>query len=232
MGLTEKEIEKYRLQLKKLSGTARYLQAFKLAKELHKKYPEVLLFSYYEAVMIAEDDFNFTPQQVKVRFALAAKKLKPLLRKRKGSAANLRHAIKNEFYWFSEQPYKQYLLGCKSVRKDLARSGYYSQGVGAAQLATFYGLKKKKRLALRWAQKSESAWLEFFKLDAKWYNSYFFYARVLAFQNKSRESDKALEKATKLAKKTKKWKAITKEKDLIKNVHCALYPHNPKAFNS
>lgn len=223
MTITEKEIEKYRIKLRKLSNSAQYAKAYQFAKSLTKKYPQVLLFAYYEAVMTAEDDVNFTSKQVQLRYQLAAKKLKFLLKRTRGVSLVLRKSLKNEYYWFSKQPYKQYLLGVKEEKLGAKRGGYYSQGVGAAQLAKNYGLSGKKKLALRWAKKSEQAWLKFFKLDANWSNSYFFYAMSLAYQDRLKDCDKAFAKAARIAKKPKNWNAVLKEKKEIMKVHQAIY---------
>ena len=119
-------------------------------------------------------------------------------------------------------------LGVKEEKLGAQRGGYYSQGVGAAQLAKNYGLSGKKKLALRWAKKSEQVWLKFFKLDPNWYNSYFFYAMSLAYQNRLKDCDKAFEKAARIAKKPKNWKAIRKEKKEIMKVHQAIYGGSKK----
>lgn len=221
--ITENEIELYRTELRKLSNSAQYAKAYRFAKSLVKKYPKILIFAYYEAVMIAEDDFNFTPKQVEARFKNAAKKLKPLLKRTRGTPLILRHGLKNEYYWFSKQPYKQYQLGIKAQKIGPKRGACYSQGVGAAMLAKQYGLIGNKKVALIWAKKSEQAWLKFFKIDSRWYNSYFFYAMSLAYQNRLKECDKAFSKAAKIAKKSENWKAIRKEKKEIMKVHKMMY---------
>lgn len=209
--------------MRKLSNSAQYAKAYALAKTLMDKYPKVLIFAYYEAVMTAEDDINFSPKQVKLRYNLATKKFKRLLLRTRGVDPKLRHSLKNEYYWFSKQPHKQYLLGVQAQKHNLLRSGFYSQGVGAAQMAKNYGVAGKRRLALRWAKKSEQAWLKYFKIEPNWYNSYFFYAMSLAYQDKLKECDQALAKAAKIAKKPKNWLAVRKEKIAIMKVHVAMY---------
>ena len=211
------------MQLRKLSNSAQYAKAYKLAAELKKNYPKVLFFAYYEAVMTAEDNVNFTQSQIDKRYKLAAQKFRKLLYKTRWAEPRLRKSIKNEYYWFSMQHYKQYLLGVKEVKAKAFRGGYYSQGVGAAMLSKKYAFAGKKKLAVKWAEKSEKCWLKFFAIDPKWFNAYSFYARSLGYQNRLVECDKALAKAARIAKRPKNWNAIKKYKKDIMLVHHALY---------
>lgn len=223
MKLSEAEKEKHRAIFRKLSNSAKYTKAYKLAKSLTIKHPEVLLFAYYEALMTAEDDFSFSEKQTIANKKLAVKKFRKLLYRLRSAPEYLRKSIKNEYYWFSDQPYKQYKLGVSEVKSKQFRGGYYSQGVGAAMLARSYALKHKTQLAVRWAKRSESAWLKFFKINSKWYNSYLFYAKSLAYQGKLKESEKALLKAARIAKKSKNWKLIRKERADLLKVYSLLY---------
>lgn len=218
--ITEEQIEAYRLEIRALSNSVQYDKAHSLSKRLMQQYPKVLVFAYYEAVMTAEDDENFTQAQVDRRYAKAAAKLKKLLLRTRGASASFVGSLKNEYYWFSRQPYKQYLLGVSeqnSRDKKVKRGGYYSAGVGATMLARKYALEGKKARALKWAKISEKSWKNFFKLDSKWFNSYFFYAWALGYQNRIKEADKAFATAAKVAKKPKNWSYIAKERaEMIK----------------
>lgn len=197
-------------QLRALSNRSRYEECHKLALKLMKQYPREILFEHYEAVMTAEDDVNFTPAQIKARYTLAAKKLRNLLRRSRAFPPHYLGSVRNEYYWFSNQPSKQYRLGTERVREGYKRGGYYSQGVGAAQIAKKYALKGRKALALRWAKKSEKAWLSFLKLDPNWFNSYFFYAAALGYQGRVKEMDAAFARAARIAGKPPRWNAIRK----------------------
>lgn len=188
-----------------------------------KKHPDIPLFAYYETVMSAEGNVNFSKRQVKNRDAAAVKKLRKLLYRLRGMSETLRRSIRNEYYWFSAQPYKQYLLGIEVVKTGQIRNGNYSKGVGAVMLAKKYALAGKKSRALKWAKKSESAWLKFFKEDSNWHNSYFFYAWALGFQNRIEEADQAFFKSAKIAGKFKNWKAIIKDRKEMMVVHKALW---------
>lgn len=221
--LSEEKLEIYRTQLRKLSNSAQYEKAYALSKSLMKLHPDIPLFAYYEAVMTAEDNVNFSRRQVKARNASAVKKLRKLLYRLRGMSETLRRSIRNEYYWFSAQPYKQYLLGIEVVKAGQKRNGSYSKGVGAVMLAKKYALAGKKSLALRWAKKSETAWLKFFEEDKKWHNSYFFYAWALGFQNRIKEADRAFLTSAKIAGKSKNWNAIKKDRREMMIVHKAIW---------
>lgn len=224
--LSEQDIEKYRLQLRKLSNSGQYGKAYKVAKNLHQKHPSIFIFAYYEAVMTAEDEASFTSKQVDQRFKLAAKKLKKLISKFRKINPAYKRALRNEYFWFSKQPYKQYRLGISEQKKsypNAKRSGYYSQGVGAAQLAKQFALQNKKSIAVRWAKKSEQAWIKFHKIDPTWANSYSFYAMSLAFQNRLKDFEMAMTKWHKYANKPKTWNAVQKHRKDVMQVHGILY---------
>lgn len=224
MDISKEDIEKYRIKLRKLSNSSQYNKAYNLAAKLKIKYPKVLIFAYYEAVMTAEDDVHFTPEQVRKRYKEASKKFRYLLKRLRGADPNLRKSFRNEYYWFSKQPRKQYLLGIEEEkRKKNRRGAFYSQGVGAAMLSKNYAIQNKKSLSLKWAKKSEKAWINFFKLDSKWHNAYFFYAMALGFQDKLKAANQALMMAAKLSGHSKNWKAIKKEKAEIIRIHKILF---------
>lgn len=112
--LTENELEKFVAQFRTLSNRAEFKKAHQLALQLMKEYPAEPYFAYREAVMGAEG--------ARARHSQAAKKLQKLTRRLKSSSPRLRHAIRNEYYWFSHQPYKQFRLGQESVRKGEPRA--------------------------------------------------------------------------------------------------------------
>ncbi len=71
------EVESYRQNIRKLSNRARFKEAYALSRQLKERYPHVLLFAYYEAVMSAEDDTGYTTAKLRARHKAAARKLKP-----------------------------------------------------------------------------------------------------------------------------------------------------------
>lgn len=199
--ISESEIEAFRKKIRGLSNRGRFKQAYSLSKIYAKKYPNVLLFAYMEAVYLAEDTSGLSKTKVDQLYSRAARKLKKLFPRIRTASPRLRRALRNEYYWFSKQPYKQYRLGL-----EYGRDGYYSVGVGAAQLARQHGNHGRQKLCRKWAKISEKAWLNFFsKIDDKWFNSYMFYAMALAYQGKVIEMEKAIARGARIAGKTKNW---------------------------
>lgn len=180
---------------------AEYKSAYKYLLKESKKYPH----SYYIASMLAtlnaEDAYVLPEAQRKKAFGIAAKKLRVLLYSVKGASERLKSRNINEYYWFSDQPKKQYLFGVKCVALG-EKSGLYSQGVGAANYAFLLLTEGKRAIGLRWAQKSQMAWEEYFKKVAKDYHDpWYWYALALGLQGKDKEFEKALKHSAKLSKK-------------------------------
>lgn len=196
--LSPEQIEEYRLKIRDFSNSGQYKKAYALAAKLTVKYPDVLVFAYWEAVYTAEDSRGLTPGQIAGRYKLAAKKLKKLIGKMRNADPNLQKSIRNEYYWFSKQPRKQYLLGVEYVKKG-NKLAYYCQGVGAIQVAKDYALSGKKSLSIRWAKKSEKAWQQYFKVMPNWYNSYLFYGQALGIQGKIKQMREAFRTGSKIS---------------------------------
>ena len=181
--ISDQEIEDFRTQTRKLSNRGRFKEVYALAQKYHALYPHVLQFAYTEAVYTAENTTGLSNREVNRRYALAARKLKKLIPKTRSAPPRLRRAVRNEYFWFSRQPYKQYRLGL-----EFGKDGYYSAGVGSAQLALRYGNQGRRALSFKWAKISERYWLKFFReVDAKWFNFYMFYAMVLGYQGRINE---------------------------------------------
>lgn len=192
-------LEENLAKIRKLSNSGNYQKVYDMANSLHKKYPKIIVFEYLEAVYSAEETNGFTKVEVARRYKRAASKLKVLLRKLKNVKPKLRDGIRNEYYWFSKQPYKQYLLGVEQVKKGQLTS-YYSQGVGAVELSKLYAQKGRAGLSNKWAIISEKAWIEYFKVESNWYNSYLFYGMALGIQGRVDEMNKAFKKGSKISK--------------------------------
>ena len=191
-----------------LSASGHFKQVYALAKKYLARYPDSRLFAYYEAVYSAEESAGLTQKQIDLRYKNAAAKLRKLLRRLRGANPYFRSSVQNEYYWFSRQPKKQYQLGKTLVAQGIKKA-YYSQGVGAVEMAKMYALKGQRRECLRWAKLSEKAWLNYFKVTANWPNSYLFYGASLAYQGRLKEMERAFAKSAKLAKRPLNWSEIT-----------------------
>lgn len=217
--LSKKEIAEYKTQFRALSNSGKYTTAHVLAKSLVKKHPDILYFQYIEAVMTAEQSAGYSKKQIEKRYRLASAKLKKLIPKTRSAKNKKMHSsIMNEYYWFSKQPLKQYRLGVAQV-KEGDKYAYYSQGVGAAMMALHLSELNKKSSALRWAKKSEQAWLNYFKIVPDWYNSYLFFAMALGFQNKIAEMDSAFKTASKISRQPLTHPVFNEFRKHIKTFH-------------
>jgi hypothetical protein len=186
--------------VRKFINLAQYKQAFKYLTQISTKYPN----SYYIASMLAtlnaEDAFVLPEAKKEKIFEIAAKKLRQLLYGTKGASLRLKSRNINEYYWFSEQPKKQYLFGVKLVGLG-ETNGLYSQGVGAGNYAYKLFTEGKFTLGLRWAHKSQLCWEEYFEKVAKDYHDpWYWYALALGLQKKEKEMNFALAKSAKLSK--------------------------------
>ena len=214
--ISEKNIEDFRLKIRSYSNSAQYNKAYLLAKQYSDKFPHVFYFAYCEAVFMAEETRGLSQKQIDQNFKKAASKLRKLLQKMKGVSARLRRSAKNEYYWFSKQPYKQYRLGLDDVKRG-DRSAYYSCGVGAAMLAKKYAFEGKVGLCYRWAKISERSWLRYFKVVPDWYNSYLFYAMSLGLQNRLSEMGQALDRGCQISGLTRRDPIFRKFEDDVIN---------------
>lgn len=196
--LTTKQINDYRTKIAFYANSAQFKKAYNLSLTLHRKYPRVLMFAYLEAVFTAEDTRGLTKKQAAKKYELATKKLRLILYRLKFQDLALRNRIRNEYYWFSKQPRKQYNLGLEINKAD-SEAGHYSQGVGAAMLAYQYAKNNQWKKAIEWSKKSETAWLLFFKIKPNWFNAYMFYALVLGIQQRDREVKQAIRKSAKIS---------------------------------
>lgn len=203
--------EKDQIEIKKIMEKRRsYIlkaqpkKALALIKKSLKKYPGHLLLEADYAVSVGDMEEGRSASQRKKQHQLAAKLLKKVLHRMRGQDLSFRTRTRNEYYWFSGQPQKQYQLGVEMVSKGFKRS-YYSQGVGAVMVSTNYRMENKKGMSLRWAKKAETAWKQYFKFNPNYYNGYCWYARALGLQGKFGEMEQALNMASKLSGRPKSY---------------------------
>ena len=197
--LTENQILKYRAKIAAFSNSGQYKKAYQLARKLNQKYPAILLFEYLEAVFAAEDPRGLSEIELNSRYKIASQKLLKLTRKLHGSDPLFAKSVRNEYYWFSKQPYKQYRLGVEMVKKGINKS-YYSQGVGSCELSYDYALKGHYKSANKWARISIQSWKKYFKIVPNWYNSYLFFAKANGILGNEKEMMNALKTASKISK--------------------------------
>ena len=187
--------------LQKLMYQAEYKRALQISKKLYRKYPKNAYATFLYAVHLGDSvvsGFDLKAEKVKM---MAAKMLKPLLKRLREIPIEKRMTLRNEFYWFSNQAKKQYRLGLQEIQRG-QKIGYYSMGVGGWCIAREYALKGKRAYANRWAEKSIRAWERYFMFNSQYYNSWSWYARPLGFIGRKADMMKALKIATQLSGKS------------------------------
>jgi len=193
------DMKTVRSQVIKFVTKAKYTEAVKCLRIWKKKYPNELFILTTLATLPYEDAFATPGPRRDKAYQKAATNLKPFLRKLRGLPIADRMRNRNEYYWFSQQHLKQYNLGVEGVKKGLPGS-YYSQGVGAANLAYKILLKNPSAKGLLWAKRAEKAWLNYFRLwDKTYHDPWLWYALALGLQGRISEMEKALKKSSKLA---------------------------------
>lgn len=206
--------EKYKAKVKELVHKAQYAKALQLSREMKKKYKHKAIYYIDEAVLIGDQPSN-DPIIGIAKKKKAARLLKPFVRYADKMEGIYRVRFLNEYYWFSEQPQKQYELGVETVNTGVFR-GYYSQGVGASFYAHQLMKKGKISQAQKWAKISEKAWLRYFsKVGKTYYNAYCWYALALGLQMKFEQMYKAFSTAEKLANQPSTYPEFYYFKNLI-----------------
>lgn len=193
------EIQDIKLKVRAWIGKAQYKIAYKYLLKEHKKYPQSYYIASVLATLNAEDAFVLSDNKRKTIFKRAASKLKELLKYARSCDDNLRSRNRNEYYWFSEQHKKQYLFGKKLVKNGESK-GYYSSGVGAANLAYKLAKMGKEQESQKWANKSIEAWKMYFKLVSKDYHDPWYWCSLAYAANKDMKSSRnAMMKSAKLS---------------------------------
>lgn len=179
---------------------AQYKKMFDISLETITKFPKNRFAQYDYAVALGDSEEWATPSQYRKNERKAAALFKLLLKKTRGVDPRSVRGWRNEYYWFSKQPLKQFRLGLTEVKKGDAY-GNYSMGVGAVSLSLLYYKKSKTGLALRWAETAARAWRNYFKISPDYYNAHVWYAKSLGLSGDLKGMERALKKAAKLSKR-------------------------------
>ncbi len=212
--LTSSDIDLLVQKLHALNDKGRFKDAYVLARRLTEVYPDILIFAYCEAVFCVEGDRRLAGLDQSARHASVVQRLKPLLKRLRSASPVLRSSIRNEYYWFSRQPHKQYLFGVRQVKRGDS-AGYFSQGVGAIEMAKSHRAAGRTSHFLFWAKRAEVAWRELIAIDPDVPNSHLFLATALGFQGRLPEMEAAFARAAEVARRTLGWKVI---RDLRKKI--------------
>ena len=98
------ELEKIQALIRK----ARYQEALRGAQRLCRENPQELEAEYCFAVLLGDAQDGLAAAQIERNRVKSVRLLRPLLQRLKRSDETTRYRIRNEYYWFSRQPLKQY----------------------------------------------------------------------------------------------------------------------------
>ncbi len=212
--LEREQVQKEVNQIRELLDKARYKQAFQIAKNLYKKFPENRYAQYRYAVSLGDCDEWAAPNKVILNQKTASRILKNLLRKTRGIDPRWRSYWRNEYYWFSKQPMKQWRLGLSDIRSGIS-GGQYSMGVGAVSVSLQCFEKRKITQGKIWARKAQDSWEQYFRITPNYYNAYVWYAQALGLQGDVKGMETALKRAAKISKRSIRYSEFTEAKKKV-----------------
>jgi hypothetical protein len=194
------QAEKLLEDTSRLVRAAQYRKAFQVAKDGLAKIPRNRFAQYNYAVLLGDSEEWASKAQHKINSRKAARILKSLLGRCRGVDSSWAGRWKNEYYWFSKQPRKQWKLGLERVRHR-NYSGYYSAGVAAVTLS--FGLYRSGRIrsARSWAERARLAWESYFRHQPDYYNAYVWYGQSLGLMGDLDGMERSLKRAAALSKR-------------------------------
>lgn len=207
-------------EFKKLHALVRkteYRQALRMAERLRRKHPKDLDAQYHYAVLLGDCQDGLSAGRIEMNRKASVRLLKPLMRRLSHFDRSTRLRVRNEYYWFSRQPRKQYLLGLESVRFERWK-GNYSQGVGAAWYALSLAQRGRESAARRWALLSEKAWRRYLKHD-RYYNAYVHLGLALGVLGRTAEMEGAFRIGAKIAGRTAQYHEFEEIRGLVSRLN-------------
>lgn len=147
--------------------------ARRLAAAFLRRYPRDFRARYYFAVSLSEITAGLSKAEVARNKKQTVALLGELMRTRRGLTPQQSHALENEYYWFSEQPKKQYELGLRGI-KGKVPGGDYSCGVGAAMMALKSVRAGDMPARNLWSRRSLSAWKAYHRAFGERFGSVIF----------------------------------------------------------
>ncbi len=200
--LSTQQIDEFRNQVdivRNLIAKAQYKKAFVKTENFYKTDPKNPLKKMRFAILLGGQQEGLTESEIRKNKVKASKILKEIImRDLQIIPEEFKNNLLNEFFWFSEQPKKQYELGIKSVKAG-NKKAYYSQGVGATMLAINLLKIGKNSESKRWAKIAGAAWKNYFKIRPDYYNAFCFYAISLGALGEFDGMEEAFKKAARLS---------------------------------
>jgi len=198
-----------------------FKNSIKHANTLIKRHPINPMAIFIYAVMLGDGSIIMKKKSERADRLKAAKMLKGILPRVRGKEFNrMREIIRNEYYFMSYQPLKQYKLGVEvelknrknkhkkiSYPKYREDAGLYSQGVGSSILAYNFLEKGNLKRSLHWAKITVKTWEKLNVIRDNHFQYDFFYIQGLAMTG---EHKKAMDLYKLAIKKVEYYKNIGK----------------------
>jgi len=134
----------------------KYLEHVRL---LARKYPQELYLQTKYAAILGDWGQTLNSSRERKIKAKAAVLLSKLLKKLRNAPYPLKCYVRNEYYYHSGQPFKQYQLGVERLKKG--SNGHFSAGVGASLYAYDLFLRGQIKKAYEYGHLSFHHWSTF-----------------------------------------------------------------------
>lgn len=157
--LSSDAIRKEALSLRKRTPKMHMADHLKAITRLARKYPEEIYLQTWQAAILGDWGQVTSAQGERKAKAEATRILRSLLQRPSARDQWARFYIRNELYYHSDQPRKQYLLGLEGL--GLGYDLSFSAGVGASQYAVVMQLRGQKRRAKNYALEALKYWQRF-----------------------------------------------------------------------
>lgn len=203
------EVHKISADMMQKVRESEYEQAIDITLAGLAKYPHDFELQADLASLIG-DTSEITDEPLKGRMLQKAGELfERLLKELDIQPKEIYYQFKNEYYYRNAMYREQYENGIQNVAeywgtpqwKEVGASGYYRQGVGAANYAKVLMQQQKKALALEYAQKAIVAWAQYFSYANDYYNAYVHYALALGILGYHEEMMRALQRSASIIKR-------------------------------
>ncbi|MGZ3655162.1 MAG: hypothetical protein ACXVB9_08590 [Bdellovibrionota bacterium] len=204
-------------KIQKFVFSAQYRKAFELAELLVKRFPRNRFAKYQYAVALGDCEEWATPEQHRKNSRRAARILRDLLKRSNGVDPVSRRRWRNEYYWFSKQPYKQWKLGVAEVKSGMP-AGNYSKGVGAVSLSLLYLEAGQEKRGRDWASRSVLAWTAYLKYRNNYYNAHVWHAKALGLLGDIDGMERSLARAAKLSGRSPKYSEFQEVRKTVSKV--------------
>lgn len=190
----------YESRLRALFSAEKAGAARRLAAVFVKNYPDNIQARYCYAVSLSESTAGLSKIKAAQNRRRTVAILKRLLKDRSRLPLERALGVENEYYWFSDQPKKQYELGRWMLAKHRMARANYCCGVGAAMM-TLRAARNGDAPAIRtWFKRAQAAWKNYHREFEERIGSVIFEAVAWGASGDSAMMEKRLNRCRELAK--------------------------------